>query len=379
MTRPARRAPYRARVTLGDSLSGRDNALNFVRLLLAVGVVVSHAWPLGGFEPEPGLGGQTLGTWCVAGFFAISGHLIPGSRQRLTLRTYAIRRALRIFPGLWVCLAVVAFGLAPVAARVAQVHYDIRVAADFALLNATASNLRAGIGHELDGVPFPRAWDGPLWSLQYEVLCYLVVGLVVSRSSSRRASLATAVALGVLGTSSGGAPYSVLAYFSAGWVLGALRERVRVCWELAAASVVWVGVVVVAGAPLTLAALPVAYLVLAFGATSPLRWGSARDLSYGVYIYAFPAQQMLALGGVQRAGTPVFVAASLAVALPLAWLSWSLVEAPALRFAHGLTARRPAGGPPVGAEDLLRPGKRTAPDCVAADQGPLLDGGRYWV
>jgi hypothetical protein len=43
---------------------GRNaNSLNALRLLLALTVIVSHSWPLGGIAPEPSFGGETLGTW----------------------------------------------------------------------------------------------------------------------------------------------------------------------------------------------------------------------------------------------------------------------------------------------------------------------------
>jgi peptidoglycan/LPS O-acetylase OafA/YrhL len=49
-------------VTLGDGLRPGKNSLNALRLVLAVAVIVSHSWPIGGWGTEPGLGGVTLGT-----------------------------------------------------------------------------------------------------------------------------------------------------------------------------------------------------------------------------------------------------------------------------------------------------------------------------
>ena len=55
------------------------------------------------------------------------------------------------------------------------------------------------------------------------------------------------------------------------------------------------------------------------------------DYSYGIYIYAFPVQQLLAAAGVAQAGPWWLLLASLAGAVPLAALSWHLVEGPSLR------------------------------------------------
>jgi peptidoglycan/LPS O-acetylase OafA/YrhL len=81
-----------------------------------------------------------------------------------------------------------------------------------------------------------------------------------------------------------------------------------------------------------LGALPLAYLVLAFGAWCPLLRGIRRDLSDGVYVYAWPVQQGLALAGAQRFGPVVFMVAAVMLVVPLAWLSWTYVERPALRM-----------------------------------------------
>jgi hypothetical protein len=58
------------------------NSLNFLRLVLASMVIVSHCSGIGGFGPQQILGNQTLGSLAVDGFFGISGFLIwalPGS------------------------------------------------------------------------------------------------------------------------------------------------------------------------------------------------------------------------------------------------------------------------------------------------------------
>ena len=331
-------------VTLGDALRGRGNALHFARLVLACGVVVSHSWPLGGFGPNPEVAGETLGHVCVAGFFAISGYLIPISRQGLPAGTYALRRALRILPGLWVCLAVVAFAFAPTAAGIAHVDYDVTAASLFVLVNASALVAVPSTGLELGAVPFPDTWMGQLWSLHFEVYCYLVVGLVVARSQplTRLRSVAGALTLFGVGTLVG-APYAwAFAYFGAGWLLATLRDRVSVSGWLVVASCAWVAVVVSTGTALRFAAMPLAFLLLAFGATAPIRWGTTRDLSYGTFIYAFPVQQLLALTGVQRAGPAAFLTASLVASLALAWVSWEVVEGPAQRLARRLRPRGPA-------------------------------------
>ncbi len=88
-------------------------------------------------------------------------------------------------------------------------------------------------------------------------------------------------------------------------------------------------------------ALP--YVVLFLGARLPFqkveRWG---DFSYGIYIFSFPLQQLLAHWGVAGASLPVYLAASLALSIAAGVLSWFCVEKPALRLGRRLGAWRPA-------------------------------------
>ena len=71
------------------------------------------------------------------------------------------------------------------------------------------------------------------------------------------------------------------------------------------------------------------YCVLWLAFRLPIRrFARHGDLSYGTYIYAFPIQQLLALYGLNRWGMPVYVALVLAGTLPIAFLSWWLVEKP---------------------------------------------------
>ena len=62
--------------------------------------------------------------------------------------------------------------------------------------------------------------------------------------------------------------------------------------------------------------------------------GCLNDISYGVYVYAFPAQQLLFLVGATERGVGVYFAVSVACTVPLAAASWYLVEAAALRWKH---------------------------------------------
>jgi peptidoglycan/LPS O-acetylase OafA/YrhL len=74
-----------------------------------------------------------------------------------------------------------------------------------------------------------------------------------------------------------------------------------------------------------------AYLLLWAVVALPLRWQPSADLSYGMYVYHWPLQLLLVEIGLTTAGLPAFALVSLTVTAAIAYLSWRLVEAPALR------------------------------------------------
>lgn len=86
------------------------------------------------------------------------------------------------------------------------------------------------------------------------------------------------------------------AFFCAGALLFLFKDRIPFSKKLTALSAGLILLTVVTGTFQAFAGLPVAYLMIALGVHLPLRkFGAKHDVSYGMYIYAFPVQQILAL------------------------------------------------------------------------------------
>ncbi|MBO1756224.1 acyltransferase [Allobranchiibius sp. CTAmp26] len=348
---------------LADPLRGRDNALNFLRLVLAIAVIVDHSVPLSGLSsPRRG----PLSDVAVDGFFVLSGYLVSGSRVRMSGPRYAWHRALRILPGLWVCLLVTGLVIAPLATLRTHEPWSIQLALRYVAQNATLYSMPDTMGHTLAHVPLPGAWNGSLWTLWFESLGYLAAGLLLWPSFVRRhaapilVSVAVAAALvvylahGPLFVTTNHyreAPTRLACFFAAGMALWALRDRLPSSGRLALVALA-IGVpLYVAGALDTgphphvatwvpggltwmyvLLPLPLGYLLLWLGGVLPVRLGVRNDISYGVYIYAWPMQQLLAVLGGQRLGLTAFTLLAVAITVPMAWLSWTLVEKRVLRL-----------------------------------------------
>lgn len=346
------RRPLTSGRTLGRAFDPRNNALNVWRLTLAMGVILQHSWPLTGRKIAPPIEQLFTQVW-VDGFFAISGFLIASSWVRNPrLREFGVARGLRIFPGLWVCLLVVAFVVAPVGVAIQGGSPGklllSRAPIEYVLNNAVLNIYHAGIAGTPRGVPFPGVWDGVLWTLIFELLCYVAVALaglagLLNRRWPAVAVFVVLLALSVLVSypvaSVPTIPQMVARFslvFAAGTLLHQFRDAIPARWSGVALS----ACVVVAAGLLTanyrvLAALPLAYLVVVSGALlHHKRLRLRTDLSYGVYIYAWPVQQLLVICGLLYLQPPVFAIVAAALTLPLASLSWFMVEKPALAFKH---------------------------------------------
>lgn len=333
--------------------------MNFLRLLLATAVIVSHSLPITGSDDPTGHGIHELGTWAVHGFFIASGYLIAMSRMRTGLAPFMWRRFIRIFPAFWVSLALVAFVIAPVTALLAGEQIVWRSALGYVFRNAGLWVFQSEVADTLTDLPLPHVWQGTLWTLAFEFVAYLSAGALLSLRLVRRypvqiigALLACSVALMVVVAEP--QPMAVnpavngvrlAGYFLAGMLFYFLRDKVRFSWA-------WmvVGFAMIAAAwqfigwnnAYMWVHLPLAYLVLAIGSALPVKIGSSNDISYGIYIYGWPAQQVAVVIMGAGAGWITNTAIAVVVAAILAAASWFAIERPALKLKDLVGSRQAA-------------------------------------
>jgi peptidoglycan/LPS O-acetylase OafA/YrhL len=317
----------------------RQNNFDALRLYAAVSVLVSHAFPhsygSNSFEPIWRVSRRqaTLGEVAVAIFFIISGYLITQSyaRRRSPLQ-FIWARGLRLLPGLAVTLLLCAGVLGPLVTTVSLADY-VRDPKTFTFVAVNLS--LTGFAYQLPGVftttPFPQAVDGSLWTLQYEVACYLGVLLLGLTGWLNRWVALALFCLNLLAMKFWlGGPLVIFGgYFLGGAVMYLWQPPLRRAYAAIALAVL-VTALLTGGWRLA-AASAGAYLVI-YAALSQVRLPrpSRADLSYGLYIWAFPVQQAVSqlLGGSAAWWANILI--STPVAFGLAGLSWHLVEAPAL-------------------------------------------------
>ena len=128
--------------------------------------------------------------------------------------------------------------------------------------------------------------------------------------------------------------------FGAGMVSALFRERIPLLNSIAAVSAVALVLGLFSSVVSNLAIgvagsveliFWVAYRAPVFSLSRFTNW---TDLSYGVYLYAWPIQSAIAFLTHRAINPWAMSGVTLVLAASAAWLSWTFVERPAIRFAH---------------------------------------------
>ncbi len=272
-------------------------------------------------------------------FFIISGYLITKSYdQSDSPRTYFLKRVFRILPALLICAATTSF-----IAIVVTSHGipTIGLLRDFMHYTAETTMLADTAGESFADIRFVEndygaVFNGSLWSLRSEFLCYIAVMVlgVSGMLTKRTAWIALGMCvvthifymMGSLGWVAGFFAAGAVLYLSGHWFMR---------WPVLAISAMGL----IGGAALgypTLAfmlfgsVLTIAAGLSRFQLPSVTRWG---DLSYGIYLYGWPVQGTVAMIMQDQARPWSVFLIAVAIAAPIAFLSWHLVEKPSLRLA----------------------------------------------
>lgn len=316
----------------------RHNNFDLIRLFAALQVALLHASehlhaPLGPV-------GDALALFPgVPIFFFMSGLLVTRSAMRRPLREYAEARVRRIFPALWVALALalmllIAFG------QIEPRDADNPVFWAWLASQLTVFQVFNPAMFRDFGV---GTVNGSLWTIPVEIGFYLILPLIVARSNRTALFALGAVVTFLIGYAVKDAdslPLKILAgtplaHF---WLfaLGALAylrlDRIRldrVHWLAPLAAYVAFAVFLKPHLPemagLAVGTVLLCAAVLWAGLAAPVVLGVLRgnDVSFGLYLYHMLAVNcLLALGITGLAAVGVAVVTSLA----LAFASWRYVE-----------------------------------------------------
>ncbi|KZK38727.1 Acetyltransferase [Lactococcus cremoris] len=342
----------------------KENSLNIIRLFLAILVVYEHTAPLGGYKVNLDLFGKSVGAWAVYIFFGISGYLITASAFSNSIPQYLIKRIARIFPAYLAIQFITAFIFAPLVTllngeSLSKLWETPVTPLGYFLGNSLLAIKSWGIGKTLSTNPYPNAWNGSTWTIWNEFLCYIIIVIIVSLTVKYKKLYIPIMAILWLVLSYLSSNLSeviklsenrlidvklfvpLFAVFLAGSLLYTLRKYLKFNILGGIISLILASMIIrnfpnfgyQYAAPFILFVV----FLIANKVPSP-RWIKNNDLSYGVYLVAFPIQQLIAFA-LQKIGIsfPFIIFAILASILSIlaASLSWKYIELPSLNKVKG--------------------------------------------
>ena len=396
-----------------NELYARNNAVGFLRLVCALVVIYTHAYPLGGFGFDPITRAlhDNLGALAVATFFFLSGFLVTRSYERTSnpIR-FLWHRALRIMPGFWICLVVMVGGVGPLVwiiehwSLAGYFTYPVDRPLSYLTSNAWLDMRQTGVAGIFAHLPEGFFVNGALWTLANEGKCYILLALLGWCVLRLRVPLIYPFAFAVLLLYIN-APRQMDAiplvtavrwwfgpdvfmlqasYFFAGATYYAYRRRIVVRRAFFVCATLGVLLASLVGVQLLVLPLAVPYTVLWLALRLPTRHVERYgDISYGLYIYGWPVMQILVLLGVARLGPVPLAVASIVVTVPFALLSWRYVEAPCMHLKRGrrFLARRHTYGPTATTISPTNDAGRLSPSLPKSTRLTSVPGPsrqRYW-
>jgi len=338
--------------------SNRNNNFMLVRFIASFLVLVTHSFSLqtGSIDLEPMREalGMSLGDIAVDVFFITSGFLITSSYiNRGNVFAFAWARILRIYPALILAMIFSVFFIGPLFTNLNTLDYLLHPDTyKYFLKNIT---LFFGIEYYLPGVfldiPFKRVVNGSLWTLPFEIRMYAILAFILTIVICLRKKINVITIKNVtlfLGIFS--ILYVILNHYIyilpfesiflekfirlfAMFFLGAMfyvwREYITLSYKwflilffLLLMSTLYINIYFIVY-NLT---LPYLILFLAYVPGGTIRkFNNFGDYSYGMYIYAFPVQQLL-VSSYPNISIINMIIFSFSITLILSIISWHLVE-----------------------------------------------------
>ena len=327
---------------------GYTTGFDYLRIILAICVLLVHSAPIT-YGPAAR---WTFFPWyiipfvqcLVPSFFSLSGFLVTASLLRTSIPSFIALRILRIAPALFVEVFVSALIIGPIATVLPLKDYFAN-----GRLISYFHNLHGYIHYDLPGVfdknPFPIAVNGSLWTVPFELECYIflvLIGLLKLVKSGFRMVPVFAIATIYIAWENKYSGAAIMAdgrllvlYFAAGVTIYSLRDQLRLCFCYFLVSLMIAVYALNNAWAILIAPLPAAYCTAYLGLLRPEKNKiiASGDYSYGIYLYAFPIQQAVIYF------SPTFMriwsvnaALSLLIVGALAGFSWHAIEKPMLRL-----------------------------------------------
>lgn len=335
-----------------------NNNFDFLRLIFALFVIVTHSYPLTGIENCDAICQITSGQMHfsyigIKGFFIISGYLIFQSLDRSKgIADYYWKRILRLFPALIVVLLLTIL-FAPLVYENREVSYwNNDTVWSYFYNNLSLYRMQYAIDGVFKDNPYGPAINGSLWSICYEFSMYVMLsGLFLFRNHDKVVKVLVVMLFTL---------FLILVvffeeklqrnifymdvslflnlglFFFAGVILSVFKYEKNKNSTLI--NLIALGIVVLSVVTqkyfTVIQFIFIPLLIIGVGIKSTKYINSIAsnigDLSYGIYIYAFPVQQTLMhFFKLDHISLTLYTSI---ISVVLAYFSWHLVEKNALKL-----------------------------------------------
>jgi peptidoglycan/LPS O-acetylase OafA/YrhL len=343
-----------------------NNSFDILRLLLAIFVLVSHSIVIGKYREailvDIGLDPLSPGSFAVYSFFVISGVLITRSGVNSSnVGSFIKKRLLRIFPGYWAALIFGGLIVTPLLYKISGLGFSTYFSSyvveyiSYIYQNIAGDVQFRYIGPLFDSLP-TKVLNGSLWTLIHELRMYMIIALmmvfgVVSKVRYHFILFGICFFINILGHSTIFPYHKELTtildskeihtlifgtYFFAGALFYHFYTKIYFNWLLFTLAIfTFVGSLMFNVYPI-FGPFLLAYMTLFLAIILPFRDVVAKigDLSYGIYIYAFPIQLLLVSLSVHLQGYLIYTLSSILFTAIISYLSYHLLEKKFLKISH---------------------------------------------
>ena len=336
------------------NLTRNSNNFDFLRLFAASLVLIAHSSPVSGnvlpYDPFGEILGTNMGHLGVVIFFIISGFLIAYSwSKKQNVLNFFIARVLRIYPAVIAIVLLSVFVLGPlITSKTINEYFSSNTTSQY-IQNVTVFRMYYYLPgvfeyHPLDAI------NSSLWTLPYEFTCYIFLMLfgiltifknklfllsffvfLISINSFYSSEI-DEIVIPFLGIDFK-TFYPLFLYFICGTVFFYFKNYIKLN-ILGLISAVFILYYFQSFSILFyIKFILLTYIILTIAFYKPLslnKIGKYGDFSYGIYLYAFPVQQLIFYFSSTKLSIITMVILSILFTLPFAVFSWFIIEKPAM-------------------------------------------------
>lgn len=337
---------------LSEALKRNNNNLDFIRILSAIAVIYGHSYKLvtpGNDDPLNRMLWFTYSSaLAVKIFFFISGLLIVNSLMRDgSVRNFITSRFLRIYPALFVVIVISAFVIGPLAYSGTLSDYF----SNHSFLKYVYYSLTLRMQFFIDGVFLGNGDNGSinasLWTIPFEIMAYLVTLSIFILVGINNKKAITAISLVIIATpilnidgfvfvaSPASEAYLLPSCFSLGALFALHQDKINLDLKIPISFFIMFIAFKSRFSIETFFYFSICTFALYASTTDIVKsFKIKHDISYGVYLWGFPVQQLITY--YFHPNLWYHIVFSVVVASLFGYLSFVFIENPAIKLSKDL-------------------------------------------